>query len=1003
VQLAKQLRVRTDTVLIFFEGIVSWDSEEGVLYILSVTGKDFDDQFQIITFELPDSANTACNSRIVAEEIDTISSTLDVSTGLEHDICGETGTQGLWYGVRADIDKVFRVSTCSSINSVATTVSIYAGDNCDLLECVASRNEFDIGSSCVDAGTFLDWRAAAGKDYYIYVRGTDENGVFAVNVLPLDVPENDLCVEAMNLSFQFGPVSGNTVNATIDSIEGIRCVEESFSSPNGVFYRVAGTGNFLRATACAESFDSEAVVSVYTGDCSNLTCYTESYYTESCGPGGGSTATWETVEGEVYYIFVTSLLVPGAFELNIEDFQPSPNSKCSGAVGLSPGGENIIGFTNNSIADGVEACLSKAESPGLWYSAVGSDGLTYRADMCSNSTNFDSEISVYKGSCDGGGLQCVTGNDDACGLSSSVQWATENDVVYFIKVHSRFLDAGHFGLTLQSVVTLEHDSCSDAQVVGSGDNVFRATTVGATGGDAPFCGYGSEFDPGIWYKVQGQGKAISMSTCTPQTEVAAALSVYSGSCDELACITEGTSDYSCQDLIAENVTFLGEEGIDYFVLVQSLDGDAGIVGLNVNEFESVSNDFCQNASSIEINSETAGTTVGATGGTPYNECSFGVDSPDTWYTFEGTGEAVLVSTCSGEFDWTLSVFRGNCSTLECIGNGGIQPCTSIRFRSVVGEVYYVLIQGTDASQAGNFLLSVTSTANAAVEGDSCNGATLIDLDINNGAVLGSTSEAVQDLTIDDSCFSISSSGDVWYKVLGPEGGSTVVASTCGPETDFDSQLSVFSSLADDGSCSSLECVTTNDNGCAGETGSRVIWTAEEGKEYFIRVHGFDLSTGNFALTVGKQESTSIENCEAAAVIEVSKTAPFVVIGGSTIDADYGVFPKGSPCFFFDESTEVWYVLPGQNGEMSVSTCSENTNFDTVLEVYQGTCGSLACIDANDDDSTTDVGCSTVTWMGIESIDYHVRVSGFSGQQGLFDLSLSLVADEAVTSRVDDGD
>ncbi|KAL3918215.1 MAG: hypothetical protein SGILL_004343 [Bacillariaceae sp.] len=643
---------------------------------------------------------------------------------------------------------------------------------------------------------------------------------------------------------------------------------------------------------------------------------------------------------------------PGPFELNVEEFEPSPSSFCSGAMEINPAEETILGVTEDSISDGMRACLSGNASPGLWYSTVGSEGLTYRADTCSESTTFDTEISVYAGTCDGT-LECITGNDDGCnGLASRVQWATEEGVVYFIKVHGRFSEVGQFGLTLQSFVAPDHDTCSDAQVVGPGSAVFSASTEGATAGNVPFCGFGSGSDPGVWYKLEGKGEAISISTCTAQT---------------------------------------------------SLDGETGVVGLAVDELETVSNDFCQNAAGLELNSEVNGTTVGANGGTPYNECSFGVNGPDIWYSFEGNGDVVLLSVCSDEFSWTVSVFNGNCGALECVGNFGYDLCASIRFRSVAGETYYILMQGTDESQAGSFQLSLTSTTDAAVEGDACNGAIFFDLESDEGPILGSTSEAIQDLTIEDTCFSITAAGDVWYKVIVPEGGVTVVADTCDPVTDFDSQLSVFSPLADDGSCFMLECVTTNDDGCSESgNGSRVIWTAEAGKEYFIRVHGYDVSAGNFALAVQQQEGSSQKGCEAAEVIEVSPSEPFIVVGGSTIDGDFSVFPEASPCSLTHESTEAWYVVPGQLGEMSASTCSEGTNFDTILEVYRGSCDLLDCVGTNDDERNTDAGCSTVTWQAVQGFDYYVRVSGFSNEQGLFDLSLSLLFGEVTTARAGDG-
>jgi hypothetical protein len=82
----------------------------------------------------------------------------------------------------------------------------------------------------------------------------------------------------------------------------------------------------------------------------------------------------------------------------------------------------------------------------------------------------------------------------------------------------------------------------------------------------------------------------------------------------------------------------------------------------------------------------------------------------------------------------------------------------------------------------------------------------------------------------------------------------MLASLCSPETDFDTQLSIYSAIKNDGSCSSLdslECVATNDEACGGSS-SQVWWPTEQDVVYLIRVHGFANSFGNFSLTVRQQ-------------------------------------------------------------------------------------------------------------------------------------------------------
>ena len=69
-------------------------------------------------------------------------------------------------------------------------------------------------------------------------------------------------------------------------------------------------------------------------------------------------------------------------------------------------------------------------------------------DTCSNLTNFDTKLSIFTGrSCNE--LACVTGNDDGCGLQSSISWQSNIAQFYWILVHGwDTYRIGRFGLTV---------------------------------------------------------------------------------------------------------------------------------------------------------------------------------------------------------------------------------------------------------------------------------------------------------------------------------------------------------------------------------------------------------------------------------------------------------------------------------------------------------------------------------------------------------------------------
>jgi hypothetical protein len=90
---------------------------------------------------------------------------------------------------------------------------------------------------------------------------------------------------------------------------------------------------------------------------------------------------------------------------------------------------------------------------------------------------------------------------------------------------------------------------------------------------------------------------------------------------------------------------------------------------------------------------------------------------------------------------------------------------------------------------------------------------------------------------------------------------------------------------------------------------------------------------------------------------------------------------------------------GQNARVTVSTCSDNTNFDTVISVYTGSsCDALQCLTGDDDDSGCGVS-STTRFFGQQNVTYYVRVHGFG--QSVGDFELTVEESEIIDSGIND--
>lgn len=117
------------------------------------------------------------------------------------------------------------------------------------------------------------------------------------------------------------------------------------------------------------------------------------------------------------------------------------NDDCANATNITslPYNSGVLS-TNGAISD-VPTSISGCSTFGsnVWYKVVGNN-TQLTASTCNASTNFDTEIRVYTGSCSAlNSMVEVTCNDDdgvcaSSSLYSTVTWCSEMGIIYFISV-----------------------------------------------------------------------------------------------------------------------------------------------------------------------------------------------------------------------------------------------------------------------------------------------------------------------------------------------------------------------------------------------------------------------------------------------------------------------------------------------------------------------------------------------------------------------------------------
>ncbi|WP_165822190.1 reprolysin-like metallopeptidase [Hymenobacter edaphi] len=193
-------------------------------------------------------------------------------------------------------------------------------------------------------------------------------------------------------------------------------------------------------------------------------------------PGGGSytittvpaTTTQTVTAGPVtltglasattYVVRVTGTCTAGgtfpAAAVSFRTLAPPPaNDLCANAATLTCGAAAVTGTTEGATATGdpTATCTTTVDQGGVFYRIVGTGGLI-TLTTCSATTNFDTKLFVFTGSC--GNYTCVTGNDDASGpscsansVASTVSFTSTAGTTYLVMVSGWDDEVGTFALS----------------------------------------------------------------------------------------------------------------------------------------------------------------------------------------------------------------------------------------------------------------------------------------------------------------------------------------------------------------------------------------------------------------------------------------------------------------------------------------------------------------------------------------------------------------------------
>lgn len=424
-------------------GGIAFVAEKGISYhvIIQSEQDELDGDFVLDLFATP--LNGACERAVVVfPGSDPTNGTMINACNVKRTECQDFMDQpGVWYAVEGTGELMIVELTglvCRDEFALQSQISVLKSgvDGCLDLQCVDFTSQ-----ECTQENDKVtsQWFSTRGEFYYLLVQSSDASD-FTISIDEFKPLGSDNCVNASSLVINDGVSLGSTVYGKPADIGNC-----SNSGANGVWYIVEGTGNTFEASTCFPGTNYSTGITVLSGDCDGHECIPTK--TLTCD-GERSIAYWETMPGQLYFVYVHGQTYSdeGRFALELKEASLNvENDYCGSAEALSIP-TTVYGSTEYATEDDEYArmCGNEAAAPGVWYAVLG-QGKSISASLCGAGTQYDTQISVFAGS-NCRALTCLRFNEDGCGIKSEVSWNAIEGQLYFILVSGFNNAVGDFEL-----------------------------------------------------------------------------------------------------------------------------------------------------------------------------------------------------------------------------------------------------------------------------------------------------------------------------------------------------------------------------------------------------------------------------------------------------------------------------------------------------------------------------------------------------------------------------
>ena len=370
----------------------------------------------------------------------------------------------------------------------------------------------------------------------------------------------------------------------------------------------------------------------------------------------------------------------------------------------------------------------------------------------------------------------------------------------------------------------------------------------------------------------------------------------------------------------------------------------------------------------------------------------------TYCEIPGSLSATNITVDSADLSWTE---MGEATTWDIMyGLASFDTTGTIPTVSGLSSPSYVLSGLTDDTSYEFYVVGAGcntwagpysfSTLEPPPANDDCENAVAltVNADDNCGIVTaGSTYLATASAQADD--VTGTPNNDVWYSFVAVETAHQVSLTNVTAIPSWSSSDMGIGVYDGSGSCSSLVFFDDSDPNYLELTGLTPNAT------YYVRVYGwYGTNQANFDICIGTIPPPPVnDDCTNA----ITLTCGDVATENTTYalsDAATGYCSAGTGS---TPGIGVWYKFVGTGEDVQVSLCG--SDFDTKLHLYEatgGTCGTLTCLDSNDDGSLCSANQSALTFTSTIGATYYILANGWSASVGNLEIAITCIPAGSIT-------